>query len=109
MMDDSEKGEFGKFTKKEGLKMEKEIVKLQKYYFGLLELSKKPDAVVIVDSKEEAIAAAEAAQMGIDVISIVNTDTNISGIKYPILANDRSRGAIKFIVEELFSNCNKKA
>ncbi len=107
-MDDSEKGEFGKFKKKEILKLEKEILKLKKYYFGLLELSKKPDAVVIVDSKDESIAAAEAIAMGVDVIAIVNTDTNIEGIKYPILANDRSRGAIKYIVEELFNNCNKK-
>lgn len=108
MMDDSEKGEFGKFTKKEALKKEKEILKLKKYYYGLLELVKKPDAVIIVDSKDEHIAAAEAIQMGVDVISIVNTDTNITGIKYPILANDRSRGAIKYIIEKLFSVCNKK-
>jgi small subunit ribosomal protein S2 len=108
MMEDSEKGEFAKFTKKEALKMEKEILKLQKYYFGLLELNKKPDAVVIVDSKDEAIAAEEAKKVGVDIISIVNTDTNIEGIKYPILANDRSRGAIEFIVKELFSECNKK-
>lgn len=109
MMEDSEKGEFGKFKKKEILKLEKEILKLKKYYFGLTELMKKPDAIVIVDSKDESIAAKEALDMGIDVISIVNTDTNISNIQYPILANDRSRGAIKYIVEELFSVCNKKA
>jgi small subunit ribosomal protein S2 len=108
MMEDSEKGEFGKFKKKEVLKLEKEIVKLKKYYFGLTDLMKKPDAIVIVDSKDEFIAAKEALDMGVDVISIVNTDTNIADIKYPILANDRSRGAIKFIVEELFSVCNKK-
>ena len=107
MVDDSEKGEFGKFKKKEILKLEKEIVKLKKYYFGLIDLMKKPDAIVIVDSKDESIAAKEANVMGVDVIAIANTDTNIADIQYPILANDRSRGAIKFIVEELFSVCNK--
>lgn len=107
-MEDSEKGEFGKFKKKEILKLEKEIIKLKKYYLGLTELMKKPDAIVIVDSKDESIAAKEANVVGIDVIAITNTDTNITDIKYPILANDRSRGAIKYIVEELFTTCNKK-
>ena len=108
MMEDSEKGEFAKYTKKEALQKEKEIIKLKKYYFGLLELNKKPDALVVVDSKDENIATKEALDMGIDVIAIANTDTNIENIKYPILANDRSRGAIKVIVEELFNICNKK-
>ncbi len=108
MMEDSEKGNFSKFTKKEILKKEKEIIKLKKYYFGLLELTKKPEVIVVVDSKDEAIAAEEARKMGVDLIAIVNTDTNIENIDYPILANDRSRDSIKFIVEELFSVCNKK-
>lgn len=108
-MEDSEKGEFGKFKKKEVLKLEKEILKLKKYYLGLVDLAKKPDAIVIVDSKDEFIAAKEAYDMGVDIISIVNTDTDISKVQYPILANDRSRGAIKYIVEELFSVCNKQA
>lgn len=107
MMEDSEKGEFGKYKKKEILKLEKEIERLKKYYFGLTELVKKPNAIVIVDSKDESIAAKEALDMEIDVISIVNTDTNIADIQYPILANDRSRGTIEYIVKELFSVCNK--
>ena len=103
MMEDSEKGEFGKFKKKEVLKLEKEIVKLKKYYFGLTELAKKPDAIIIVDTKDESIAAKEALVMNVDVISISNTDNDISEIKYPIIANDRSRGTIEYIAKELFS------
>jgi small subunit ribosomal protein S2 len=102
-MKDSETGAFGKFTKKEALKKEKEIIKLKKYYEGLLNMFDKPKAVIVVDAKDENIAVQEAKKVGIPVISISNTDNDITGIEFPIIANDRSRSAIKFIIEDLFS------
>jgi small subunit ribosomal protein S2 len=62
-----------------------------------------PKAIVVVDAQEEKIAVDEAKKIGIPVISISNTDNNISEIDFPIVANDRSRSTIKFIIEELFS------
>gem|GEM_PF-4928126 len=108
-MDESEKGEFSKYTKKEGLKLEKEIIKLKKYYFGLIGLTEAPKAIVVVDGKDEDIAVKEALGKGIEVISISSTDTNISEFTYPIVANDRSRGTVEYIVNELFSGCNSSA
>jgi small subunit ribosomal protein S2 len=102
-MKDSETGAFTKFTKKEASKKEKEIIKLKKYYEGLLNMFDKPKAIVVVDAKDENIAVQEAKKMGITVISISNTDNDITGIEFPIIANDRSRSTIKFIVEDLFS------
>jgi small subunit ribosomal protein S2 len=103
LIKDSETGEFAKFTKKEALKKEKEIIKLKKYYQGLLNMFDMPKAIVVVDAQEEKIAVDEAKKIGIPVISISNTDNNISEIDFPIVANDRSRSTIKFIIEELFS------
>jgi len=103
LMKDAETGEFAKFTKKEALKKEKEILKLKKYYEGLLNMFDKPKAIVVVDGKEEAIAVEEAIKIGVPVISIANTDNDISRVEFPILANDRSRSAIELILKELLS------
>ena len=103
LIKDAEAGEFAKFTKKEALKKEKEIIKLKKFYEGLLGMFDKPKAIVVVDAEEEAIAVEEAIKIGIPVISISNTDNNIEKIDFPILANDRSRSTIEFILKELFS------
>ena len=103
LVKDAETGEFAKFTKKEALKKEKEIIKLKKYYQGLLNMFEKPKAIVVIDAAAESIAVEEAKKIGIPVISISNTDNDVSEIEFPIMANDRSRSTIKFIIEELFS------
>ncbi len=103
LIKDSESGAFAKFTKKEALKKEKEILKLKKYYQGLLNMFDKPKAIIVVDAKDEAIAVEEAKKIGIPVISISNTDNDISMIEFPILANDRSRSTIEFILKELLT------
>ena len=102
LMEESDKGEFAKYTKKEALQKEKEIIKLKKYYFGLLEMKELPKAIVVVDGKDENIAVDEARQKGVEVIAISSTDTDISIFDYPILANDRSRATVELIIKELF-------
>ena len=103
LIKDSESGAFAKFTKKEALHKQKEILKLQKYYEGLLNMFDKPKAIIVVDAEDESIAVEEAKKINIPVISISNTDNNISKIDFPVLANDRSRSTIKIILEELLS------
>ncbi len=105
LISESERGEFSKYTKKEALQKEKEILKLKKYYFGLINMIEIPQALVVVDSADEAIAIKEAQDMGVDVIAISSTDNDISGIKYPIVANDRSRKTAEIIIKELLSDC----
>ncbi|MCK5588931.1 MAG: 30S ribosomal protein S2 [Candidatus Pacebacteria bacterium] len=102
LMEESENGEFSKYKKKEALQKEKEIVKLKKYYFGLVKLVELPKAIVVIDGKDEDIAVKEASDKKIDVISISSTDTDITKFNYPILANDRSRGTVEYIIRELF-------
>ena len=105
LISESEKGDFSKYTKKEALQKEKEIQKLKKYYFGLMDMTELPEALLVVDSADEEIAIKEARDMGIDVIAISNTDNNISEIKYPIVVNDRSRKAVEIIIKELLKDC----
>lgn len=99
-------GEYNKYTKKEQLLLNREMDRLNKYFSGLIGLTKMPDALVLVDSKKEHIALAEARKMHIPVIAIGNTDCSIRAIDYPIVANDGARssiGAILGILKDAFA------
>lgn len=87
-----------KYTKKERVVMAKKMEKLARYYTGLLGLKKAPDTLFVVDAKSEHIAATEARKSGIPVIALINSDSNIKGIDYPIVANDAGIPSIKFFV-----------
>ena len=95
---DSVGGGLDKYTKKERVVMAKKMEKLARYYTGLLGLKKSPDALFIVDARSEHIAATEAKKSGIPVIALVNSDSNIKGIDYPIVGNDAAIPSIKFFV-----------
>jgi small subunit ribosomal protein S2 len=58
-------------------------------------------AMVVVDPKKEIIAVTEAQRMNIPVIALCGTDCDISGINYPIVANDSSVSSITFFVNEI--------
>lgn len=92
---DSTDGGLEKYTKKERVVMAKKMEKLSRYYSGLIGLKKMPDALFIIDSKTEHIAATEAKKSDVPVIALVNSDSNIKSIDYPIVANDASIPSIK--------------
>jgi small subunit ribosomal protein S2 len=93
---DSVGGGLDKYTKKERVVMAKKMEKLDRYYSGLIGLKKAPDAMFVIDAKSEHIAATEARKSNIPVIALVNSDSNIKGIDYPIVANDSGIPSIKF-------------
>jgi len=98
---DSVTGELEKYTKKERSMMAKEMEKLAKYYGGLIGLKKSPDAVFVVDARKEHIAATEARKGNVRVISLVNSDSDIKQIDYPIVGNDASMPSIKLFTETI--------
>ena len=67
-------------------------------------MKKLPEAIIVVDSKHESIAVKEAIETGVKIISISNTDCDISNIDYPIMANDTSSDTIKYILNLLSEN-----
>jgi small subunit ribosomal protein S2 len=93
---DTATGGLDKYTKKERVVMAKKMEKLARYYTGLLGLKKAPDALFIIDAKSEHIAATEARKSGIPVIALVNSDSNIKGIDFPVVGNDSAIPSIKF-------------
>ena len=89
-----EDGTFKKLTKKEGLKIQREIDKLKKSIGGITEMGGLPDALFVVDVKREIIAVSEASKMGIPIVGIVDTNCNPEGIDYVIPGNDDATRSI---------------
>jgi len=92
-------GGLDKYTKKERVMLAKKMEKLAKYYTGLLSLKKAPDALFVIDGRSEHIAVTEGKKSGIPVVALVNSDSNIKGIDYPIIANDSGIPSIKFFAK----------
>lgn len=95
---DSVEGGLDKYTKKERGVLAKKMEKLSRYYSGLVGLKKAPDALFIIDSKNEHIAATEAKKYNVPIISLMNSDSNIKNIDYPMIGNDASIPSIKFFI-----------
>lgn len=104
MLEQKEKGEWSKFTKKEQLLMQRELDKLDKNFGGLSGLTNLPGAIVVVDSKHEEIPVKEAAIAHIPVISLSNTDCDVSTIEYPIICNDSSKSSVETILNIIKNN-----
>lgn len=98
MKEKNASGELAKYTKKEQLLMNREMDRLNKYFSGLVGMTKLPDAMVVVDSKKEHIAIAEARKSNIPIVALGNTDCSTRGIDYPITANDSSASSISAIL-----------
>jgi len=96
-----EKGELAKYTKKERLLIDREIENLDEMFSGIVSMRETPKAFFVIDPKKEFIAVAEAKKAGIPVIALLNTDSDITGIDYPIVANDTSVSSISFFISEI--------
>ncbi len=89
------------FTKKEMLKFSKEKEKLQRSLGGIAEMKKTPDLIFIVDTNIESLAVAEAKKLGIPIIAVLDTNSDPTGIDYPIPGNDDARRSISLYCELL--------
>ena len=96
-----EKGELEKYTKKERLLIDAKIAKMHKLFSGLVNLRKMPDALLVIDAKKEHIAVTEAHKAHIPVISLINTDTAIKSVEFPVIGNDASVSSISFFLKAL--------
>lgn len=96
-----EDGSIQRFPKKEILKIEKEIVKLEKSLGGIKDMARLPGALFVVDSRREAIAVVEARKLGIPVVAIVDTNCDPNGIDYIIPGNDDAIRAIRLLTSRM--------
>ena len=90
-------GEFESLSKKESLKYDEEIDRLNKNLVGIKNMTEIPGALFVIDIGKEEIAIAEAHRVGIPVIALVDTNCNPQLIDYPIPGNDDAIRGIKLI------------
>mgnify|MGYP006085339127 CR=1 FL=1 len=88
------KSEATGFTKKENLKMGIQRDKLERSLGGISEMKKIPDMIFIIDTNIEELAVKEALKLKIPIIAIVDTNSDPTGISFPIPGNDDARRAI---------------
>lgn len=94
-------GEIAKFTKRERLLIDREATDLERMFGGLKGMTRLPDAIVVVDPRQESGAVAEARQLNLPVIALMNSDCDRSLITYPIPANDASVQVITYVLDEV--------
>jgi small subunit ribosomal protein S2 len=81
-------GETDQMIKKEGLKVKRELAKLERNLGGIRNLERAPSAVFVIDTKKEHIAVTEANRLGIPVIAVVDTNCDPDVIDFVIPGND---------------------
>ena len=96
-----EDGTFDRLPKKEVVKLELEIEKLEKFLGGIKEMNKLPGALFIVDPRKERIAVAEAHKLGIPIVAIVDTNCDPDEIDYVIPGNDVAIRAVRLIASAM--------
>ncbi len=94
-------GTFDMLPKKEVVKLNLEIEKLEKFMGGITGMKKQPAAMFVVDPRKEKNAVAEAKKLGIPVVAIVDTNCDPDEIDYVIPGNDDAIRAVKLIAAEM--------
>jgi len=97
-----ESGELAKlYTKLERVFIDREIDRLEERLSGIITLAKRPDAMVIVDTRHDAHATREAKQAGIPIIGVMSSDCDLKDAAFPIVVNDASRATVSLVLSEL--------
>jgi len=99
--DQQARRDFTRLPKKEALKLEEEILRLNRLMGGFKEMTSLPAAIFIIDPTKERIALAEAKRVGVPVVAMVDTNCNPDDIDYPIPANDDAVKTIRLICSKI--------
>jgi small subunit ribosomal protein S2 len=94
-------GKFEAFSKKEVLKLDREMEKLNHALLGIKQMEQLPGAVFIIDPKTERIAVREARRLAIPVVAVVDTNCDPDEVDFPIPGNDDAIRAIRLITARL--------
>jgi small subunit ribosomal protein S2 len=94
-------GTFDKLTKKEILFLQREKEKLNKVLSGIVDMTRLPGAIFVIDVKKEAIAVKEAKRLGVPVFAIVDTNCDPEAVDYVIPANDDAIKSVQVITKAI--------
>lgn len=94
-------GELEKYTKKERIKIDKELKDLEIKFGGIKNMELLPNAIFVLDMRKDGLAVKEAKMKGVKVIAIADTNVNPELADYPIPANDDAITSVKYILEKV--------
>jgi len=92
-------GTLDKMHNKESSAIRREMSRMNRNFEGIVDLEKMPGAMIIIDTKTEEIAVAEANRLKIPVVALVDTNSDPSKVTYPIPGNDDSIKSVRLIVD----------
>jgi small subunit ribosomal protein S2 len=101
LKDKREKGELKRYTKREQLLLDRDILQLEKNFGGIATLDKLPDVLFVVDTHRESVAVHEARIMNIPVVGMVDTNGSPMEVDYVIPTNDDAVKAIELVVGQV--------
>lgn len=101
-----EKGEWGIYTKKEALLLDRELARLEKSFGGVVSMADIPQAMFVVDPRKEKNAMHEAHEKGVPVIALASSDCDFKEITYPIPANDAAVQSVDYFVAKVAETWN---
>ncbi len=97
LMEKRERGYFQQLTKKDALKLEEELARLQKYLLGIKDLDTMPGALFVIDLQKERLCVAEAHRTGVPIVAVVDSDCDPLSVDCPIPGNDDAIRSIKLM------------
>lgn len=97
------KGELSKYTKKEQLLIDRKIIKLDKDFKGVMNLTEVPDVLFIIDIVSESTAVLEAIRKQLKIIAITDTNSNPTLVDFPIPGNDDAVKSIRILTETVMN------
>jgi small subunit ribosomal protein S2 len=100
----SVQGDFEKYTKYEKSRMRKEIARMNEKIGGIKKMENLPQALFVIDIKENNLAFKEALKAKVPIIGVTDTNTDPTMVDYPIPGNDDALSSIRYILEIIVKN-----
>ncbi len=107
LLEQREKGQFDTMVKKEIVKINREIERMEKSYSGVKTLEGFPGCVFVVDPKKEVACIRELRKLSIPIVALIDTDANPDIIDYPVPGNDDSIKSVKYITSCIVEAINE--
>lgn len=93
-----ESGAYDKYTKYERVQLEKELLRLRRFFDGIRDLTDRPDALFVIDINKEDLVIREASTTHIPTIAVVDSNVDPDQVTIPIPANDDGRKSLELII-----------
>ena len=98
-------GSISLYTKKEGLKLQKEQKKLDTTLGGIRNMNKLPGAIFIIDPKNESIAVREGKRLNIPIVAVVDTNCDPEDIDFVVPGNDDAIRSVRLLASKVAEAC----